>query len=212
MKFTRIDALVRRHHYWLDENDECYFLREYTARAGFAHSQSNDLISNFKKPPERRSRPTEWHWKEVAIATAAKEISPQIRTDWLKSATLVPIPPSRIKGDPGYDDRMTQVLEAMSRSSGGLDVRELVVQIVNRDPAHGGPVRPTPASIRANYQIDESLAEPAPQVIGIFDDVLTTGCQFKAMQALLGERFPGVPIVGFFWARRVPETGASPTP
>jgi len=107
---------------------------------------------------------------------------------------------------------MTRVLEAMSRSLGGLDVRELIVQIANREPAHFGPIRPTPASIRPNYRIDESVAEPTPRAIGIFDDVLTTGCQFKAVQAVLSERFPGVRIVGFFWARRVPETGTPSAP
>jgi predicted amidophosphoribosyltransferase len=99
----------------------------------------------------------------------------------------------------------------MSRSSGGLDIRELVVQIANRDPAHGGPARPRPEIIQANYRIDESLTEPPPRVIGIFDDVLTTGCQFRAMQGLLRQRFPGIHVVGFFWARRVPEPGPSPS-
>jgi hypothetical protein len=36
-----------------------------------------------------------------------------------------------------------------------------------------------------------------PQVIGLFDDVLTTGAYFRAAS--------GVRIVGFFIARRVPE-------
>ncbi|QXP89654.1 hypothetical protein [Methylococcus capsulatus] len=48
--------------------------------------------------------------------------------------------------------------------------------------------------------------EPPPKVIGLFDDVLTTGAHFKATQSMLQETFPGVRVIGLFIARRVPET------
>jgi adenine/guanine phosphoribosyltransferase-like PRPP-binding protein len=40
----------------------------------------------------------------------------------------------------------------------------------------------------------------------LVDDVLTTGAHFKAAQAILQKAFPGVLIIGFFIARRVPES------
>jgi len=52
--------------------------------------------------------------------------------------------------------------------------------------------------------IDEARAHPEPRTIGIFDDVLTTGRHFKAVQAVLRDRFPGIPVVGLFVVRRVP--------
>jgi len=55
--------------------------------------------------------------------------------------------------------------------------------------------------------VDESLLEPAPRVIAVVDDVLTTGAHFKAAQLLLSSRFPGVAVYGIFVARRVPEAG-----
>ena len=42
-----IDELTRRDHYYLDET-ECVFIGEYTARAGYQHSQTNQLILNLK--------------------------------------------------------------------------------------------------------------------------------------------------------------------
>ena len=42
-------------------------------------------------------------------------------------------------------------------------------------------------------------------MIGLFDDVLTTGAHFRAASAVLKQSFPGVRIVGLFIARRVPE-------
>jgi hypothetical protein len=62
-KLTRVDSLLLPDHYYLDADDECYFIGEYTARAGFAFSATNDLIQNLKKPMDRRDRP-EWKYKE----------------------------------------------------------------------------------------------------------------------------------------------------
>ena len=45
-----------------------------------------------------------------------------------------------------------------------------------------------------------------PRVIGIFDEVLTTGAHFKAVQELLQVQFAQAKIIGLFIARRVPET------
>ncbi|MDO8885773.1 hypothetical protein, partial [Candidatus Oleimmundimicrobium sp.] len=53
------------------------------------------------------------------------------------------------------------------------------------------------------YMIDEGIAHPAPQAIGIVDDVLTAGTHYRAMYTVLANRFPGVPIIGLFVARRV---------
>jgi predicted amidophosphoribosyltransferase len=56
-----------------------------------------------------------------------------------------------------------------------------------------------------NYIIDEQLVTPPPQTILVIDDVLTTGCHFKAMKQVLLNRFPNTAIIGMFIARRVPE-------
>ena len=69
-RLTEIDELTRPDHSWLTADDRCYFLGEYTARQGYAYSPTNDLILNFKKPPDRQGRP-EWRYKELAIQRAA---------------------------------------------------------------------------------------------------------------------------------------------
>jgi predicted amidophosphoribosyltransferase len=61
-----------------------------------------------------------------------------------------------------------------------------------------------PEEIAGNYQLDDSLADPAPQVMLVFDDLLTTGSHFKAIQMVLRRRFGDIQIVGMFVARRVP--------
>lgn len=49
------------------------------------------------------------------------------------------------------------------------------------------------------------LKNPAPQVIGLFDDVLTTGAHFRAASTVLQRALPGVRVISVFIARRVPE-------
>lgn len=204
-RLSKIDELTRLDHSYLEPDDECYYLGEYTARMGYAHSDTNQLIYNFKKSPEKKGRP-EWHYKEAAIQQVASQFRAIFSDDWLsQKATLVPIPPSKHKADPLYDDRMIRMLRQMT-SGLTSDVRELVIQKANMHAAHDEThQRPTPTDLIANYEVPEDLATPAPRVIAVFDDLITTGCHFKAMQAVLGRRFPGVPMIGFFIARRVPE-------
>ena len=63
--------------------------------------------------------------------------------------------------------------------------------------------RPNPEEKAKNYKINEVVANPSPSLIVVVDDVLTTGCHFKAMKIILSRRFPGVKIIGLFVARRV---------
>jgi predicted amidophosphoribosyltransferase len=50
--------------------------------------------------------------------------------------------------------------------------------------------------------VDESLVSPTPVQIGVIDDVLTNGSHFVAAKRVLQRRFPGVPVIGIFFARR----------
>ena len=70
MRFTKVDDSIRDQHFFLGPDDDCYFMREYTARAGYSHSQTNDIILNLKKGMDRRGRP-EWRYKEWAINVAS---------------------------------------------------------------------------------------------------------------------------------------------
>jgi hypothetical protein len=201
---TSIDDLTRGDHSRLCSGDSCLYLGEYTARKGYAFSPTNNLIFNFKKPMDRRGK-AEWRYKGEAINKAAAAFVGALPEDWLKAATLVPIPPSKAKSDPLYDDRVLQMLRAISGNR-SLDIRELIVQNGNRQPAHNTDERPTPDELAAVYSIDEAAAQPEPRTIALFDDVLVTGSSFVACKRLLANRFPNASIYGFFIARRVPES------
>ena len=197
---TKVDALAPD-HWHLTESDECYFLGEYTAGQGYQFSPTNQLILNLKKSPDRRGQ-TEWRYKEQAIREVATALRIAIKPEYLDRITFVPIPPSKAKSDPLYDDRITQVLKAI-RPMPPLDIRELIVQSASTQAAHDSQHRPNPADIRSRYELDIALASPPLEMLLVVDDVLTTGAHFCAAKSLLTGQFPGTPVVGIFVARRV---------
>ena len=203
-RLTKVDDLTRPDHPYLTPDDDCYFLGEYTARAGFAYSATNNLVYNFKKTIDKRGL-AEWPYKGQAIEQAAAALRANFDDAALGNLTFVPIPPSKAKSDPLYDDRLTRMLSQMCRQP-QVDVRELIVQAQSTEPVHDAETRPSPEDIEALYTIDETLAQQPINRIAIVDDVLTTGSHFRAAKSILAQKFPTTNIIGLFIARRVPET------
>jgi hypothetical protein len=203
-RLTKIDELTRGDHTYLEAGDECLFFGDYSARKGFAHSATNGVITNFKRPVRYKGTPS-WRHKIREINAVAHAFSTNIGSAF-GSLTLVPVPPSKLKTDPEYDDRMMDMLRAL-RAPAGItpDVRELIVQTKPMAAAHDSANRPPPAEWEKVYAIDEALAQRGPSWIGIIDDLLVTGCRFRAMSNTLRRRFPGARVTGLFIARRVPE-------
>lgn len=203
-QLTKIDELTRGDHTFLETGDECLFFGDYSARRGFAHSATNGVIANFKKPVKYKGT-SSWKYKAREINAVARAFSSNIGSAF-SSLTLVPVPPSKLKTDPEYDDRMMDMLRAL-RAPAGLtpDVRELVVQTQPMPAAHDSTNCPPPAEWEKVYAIDKSLTHEMPNWIGIIDDLLVTGCRFRAMSNILKKRFPTARITGLFIARRVPE-------
>lgn len=206
LRLTEIDELLRPEHFDLRPEDKCYALREYTAYQGYAYSETNNLIQNLKKSPLKRDQPG-WNYKGRAIDQVARELRDALNPAWLKSATLVPMPPSKIEGDPEYDDRILQVLRRMAGTD-RFDVRQLIRQTANMDPAHAGTQsgkrRPMIHELVNAYQINETVAQPPPSCVGLFDDVLTKGTHFRAAKRVLQARYGvSLEVVGIFAARTV---------
>jgi hypothetical protein len=200
-RLQKIDASNLVDHSRLTNADECYFLREYTARGGYTASETNDLISNLKKVPGVASQ-GELHWKEKAVRRFADELTGALSEGWRTGATFVPIPGSKARSDPHYDNRMERVCRAIT---GALDVRMLVRARYNTTTSHkaGDGNRASVEELAAAFEIDEALAAPTPSRIFIVDDVLTVGNHFRAMSDLLRRRFPEARLVGIFLARTV---------
>lgn len=175
-----------------------YYFLEYTPRMRSTHSATNDLVLNLKKPVSHRGQ-SDWVWKERAIDKVVDLISGGINPEWARNAVLVPIPPSKGRNNPLYDDRIAQICMRVSRNTGAT-YRDILTQNEDLESFHDGRRLP-PSSLAGYYRINESLIHPTPGVVGIVDDVLTTGCHFKAVQLALASVWPNVDYVGIFLAR-----------
>ncbi|KGD60732.1 hypothetical protein T9A_02209 [Alcanivorax jadensis T9] len=199
-RLTQIDSSNRGDHYLLTDDDECYFFGEYTAQKGASHSESNQLIYNFKKCVSRKGKP-EYKYKDVAISQAANLLrSPGFDLD---QCTFVPVPPSKNKEDSLYDDRLIQALKVFNSANGGkVDFREIVTQMVSTEASHTANSRGSVEELVNLYKIDLTQVEQIKNFIIVFDDVLTTGRHFKAMKQVLLKAFPGSRVIGVFLTRR----------
>jgi hypothetical protein len=208
-RLIRIDDALRTEHSYLTPQDECYCLGEYIPRGGFAAGPVNSMISNFKKPVTRRALP-EYRHKENDIVRAGHFVSTVLAAETVANSTLVPIPPSKARDDPLYDDRLSRVLRSGLPNA---DVRELVVMRESTRAHHEyaeGERRPTPDEYFELLRLDEAqLAQPIRPTVILFDDVLTNGTHFKACKRLITEHAPATRVIGLFIGRRkLPPTEA----
>lgn len=198
-QIRKIGDLERGDHWHLTAEHDCHFFGEYTARAGYSHSSTNQIIHNLKKKPSLRAT-QQWPHKVRAIQKVAAAIRGALSPQAYGIITLVPIPPSKLRVDPEYDNRIAEISRAVSPQA---DVRELIETATARSALHESDQRLTPAQLLATLRIREEVCAPAPQNIVLVDDVITTGCSFVACSTLLQQRFPNINISGIFAARRV---------
>lgn len=194
----RIDELLRDQHRHLQPDDVCYFLREYEIGAGY-EGETNSLILNFKKTPNLADRP-EWVYKERAIEKLAQEVASclEAKRDYFATVTFVPIPPSRSREDPLYDDRLCRLLRKAAEScSFELEVEELLQQTCSTLSSSREAARPSVEELIRIYRV----SGVAGRRIVVFDDVVTTGAHFRAASHHLKRAFPSAAILGFFLAR-----------
>lgn len=198
---SKIDETLRPCHARIREEDECFFLCEYTAKKGFAFSETNSLISNLKKKPGESNKPG-YQYKARWIGQAARMFAATFNPAWLEIATLVPIPGSKTHDNPDHDDRMERICHEIGQN---LDIRTLVKKSTSTRASHEAGARKhvTLEELLDVLYVDEELAEPEPVNIGVFDDVLTNGTHFRAIHTILLQRFPDALVSGFFIVRTV---------
>ncbi len=193
-------------HYYLGDNDECYYIGEYTTGAGYNEpSGINQAVFNLKKKPSiRESNPAAYQYKGEAIRLIARCMAKLLKPEVIQNTiTLVPIPPSKVMSDPDYDDRMLQICNQMTEIAGGGDVAELLVQKSSTHATHEDIHKPTPDMLIDNYEVVVPQSYIPRQYIILVDDVLTTGSHYVACRRLLSMHFPSAFIYGLFFARRV---------
>lgn len=204
-KLNIIDEIIIKQgvHYYLDASDTCAYLGEYVSGGGFSASETNKLISNFKILPTEIAK--RGKFKKEATEFFAKILVSLISKNWLQTTTFVPIPPSKTKENPNFDDRVVRLLHEMELFAGlKLDIRNCIIQRNSTDADHASNAkRLNPEERISLYDFDSHFQQPFPAHITIIDDIITTGSHFKSIKSLLMKAFPEVKIYGLFLARRI---------
>ncbi|MBZ2206535.1 hypothetical protein [Massilia soli] len=198
----KIDPSNIGDHHYLGPEHECFFFYEYAARQGYAFSEGNQLVSNIKKSVLRRGQP-EYRYKERAIASAGNLLHRVLSAaaPLLPTTTVVPIPPSKVRSDPEFDDRVNRIA-LLGCANTAAETRELVMQTVSYVASHtqqSGEGK-KPHELEAIYEL---VGPPPRQIVILVDDVLTTGAHFVAARSTILRQYPDRRVVGMFLARRV---------
>jgi predicted amidophosphoribosyltransferase len=180
----------------LGTDDRCYYARDYISKGGFSASDANRLISNFKKPVNRRGLP-DWKYKGQAIRQFANELTQLLG----QGCFVAPIPCSKCKTDADYDSRLEDSLAILTKARPDVKLVELLSAKTTLPASHLGGGR-KPDAIYENLSWNGGLPQGANHVIFV-DDVITTGGHFKACQRMVIEHHPEVNVIGVFWAKTV---------
>lgn len=187
---TVLGEAESKDHYCLGPDARCFFWSEYTP---FEHtkglrwnySATNKLITNLKKKMDRQGQ-TDWPYKKQAIHEIAQTFSATWRWPELHQAhgaALIPVPPSKPRASPMYDNRMLKVLnEIVDKAGVNLDIRDCLSFSGKYAASHEANARPTPDELYADLSLDNVAGkiDVQPGVIFVFDDMLTTGAHYVA--------------------------------
>jgi len=207
-RWRRFDKKVDTGGSYLRDKDSCYYYMEKIDH-GYDKSRANQLIFNFKKPPDRKQNPTEWFYKEQAIEQFADDLG-QLINVLLSSMSpntissvptvLVPAISSKQKTNPEYDDRLLRVAEAVASQHPVLNVIDAFSRAFDIRPLHENGTR-NPSYISAGMEFC-GFGDISPSLVIILDDLLVSGATFVACADAISLQYPDCFVVGVFWARQ----------
>jgi len=206
--FVKIDQISIGGYSRLNPDDQCFSLAEYDAGKGFRHSKANQVIQNLKKPMKKKPNAAEWKYKNRAIECAAKALHRAFSKFDLKTETIVPVPSSKVRGDPDFDDRLLKILERLAdlrrhNANFETDVREVITSLKSTEAWHTSKEPRDPSELLSVYDVNSTLLAGIRRNVIIFDDVIATGGHFSAMKSKLLESNNELNISGVFLARSV---------
>lgn len=120
----------------------------------------------------------------------------------LAQVTIVPIPPSKAKSDPGYDDRVLQLIKGYAEHE-QADIREVLTLNASLESSHTRDKRLSPDELSAFIDVDYAVTDGMRQKVILMDDVITTGAHFVTCKDLLLATIPTLTISGIFIARTI---------
>jgi hypothetical protein len=206
-----LDETQRGDHRFLGPTDHCLYFGDFHAGGGWAAGTTNDLIIDFKRSPSDIAASSKSHvvqrFKDRALATVAAALRRQFGRAAIETLiTFVPIPPSKLPGEPDHCDRLQRTLR-LAFEGLDADIRPLLRQSVSTAADHrSGGRRMRFGELLEITELDAGeLKRPLRPLVALFDDVLTSGKHLAIARLRIREIFPDQAIIAVLIARRVRE-------
>ena len=203
MRLSRIDELTRREHYYIGDQDLCYYFGEYSGRGGRTFATMSTLIHDLLQPRDL-AIPKQEFLKDRALSRVAQWMHEAFDPAAIADATFVPLPQSGSGLRTDADDRIYRILK---RSAEGLDIRRLIEVAGPINSGELSTQRYGPDMLYEHMRVVLALTEPRPRAIFLVDDVLTTGANYIAAKKRIKQLLPDVPVFGLFIARKTLDSG-----
>ena len=188
--------------------DDCYFLLDYTPGGGYQASEDNQLVLNLKTNPKAAKSPRHRHRIRLSVKGFAEALHRPI--DYYRRLfsriSLVPIPNSKSKTDPDHHDNL-EIIGQILQSKFGQRIKlenPIANKFTRRKASKTFGVRDRQYIERLKANFHWLGLSNQPELIIIYDDVITSGAQFRAVKEFISanlEHQPKPRMIGFFWAR-----------
>jgi predicted amidophosphoribosyltransferase len=202
LRWRKIDESDWLAHCLDAANSNLFYGRIYTKGQGYKYSKTNQLILNLKISPRDSHRLTH---KRKAIEQFAEEVIDLCEqlSQPNRLYYLIPIPPSKSKTHPEYDDRIEQVARLIEAKFQNVTCLPLLFSQYDSQSSHTSNAHRNPQEIYQSIAVDSNLCSiyQAGGRFIVIDDVLTSGAHFSAARQHLIETYPEANISGLFWAK-----------
>ncbi len=202
MKYNlqKVDELYLPVHKYLTSDDECYFFMNYTPPASTYRTIENSHILNFKKKMDRAGK-KDWHYKGETIKEISELFIKNVPPIIEKSSIMIPVPPSIVKGEPMYDDRLVQLVKNYCQAHPETEFREIIEVRETMNPTH--VEEKSPEELASCMIVNKALCKNNKDQLVVVDDVLRHGTHYKAIKGLLRPFFTKSNIIGLYIARSI---------
>lgn len=181
---------------------EIYYARTYTPGKGFSHSETNNLISNFRKGKKASSACL--YYRGLAIQQFVTEVSDFLKTGarGARKFLLIPMPCSKHRAHSDYDDRIDVVAKKVAELCDNVRFFP-VLHAADMPTFHTSTVTRSWQQIYRVLRIDPGISGTIEKdrTLLVLDDVTTSGAHFEGARVLLNETFPENDVMGIFWAK-----------
>ncbi len=184
------------------------YAREYITE-GYTISETNQLIFNFKKAPDKQGK-SEWQYKIKAAKQFSIDLHGLLSHSNKKSQFIImTVPVSKLRGSEKYDPRFDMMLDELIKIN-AQDHHARKTYIIETPIVLKENIK-SASREKGSRKVDEicryyewqGFTNKVPDSIILVDDVVTTGGHFMACKKFIYKKFPEMKIYGVFWSRTI---------